>query len=120
MNKTHRSEFIKAVKDKFPELTDSINEQDGLLTFEMEVFIRFLQRQISDGERATTKECFDLLNYHYLNGNKALKETIRNAVCEDIDFSDSKKTHRSWALAILPSALNDERNAWNKFMDYKE
>jgi len=33
MNKFHRGEFIKEVKEKFPSLTEEINKQQGLLSF---------------------------------------------------------------------------------------
>ena len=119
MNKSHRSEFLKTVKKRFPELKELINQEDGLLSFELAVFIKFIQNKIDNSEELVIKECFEILNFFYKNGNKALHNTIRNAVCEDLVFKDSAKANRSWALSLLPAPLKNERDSWLKFMSYQ-
>jgi len=59
------------------------------------------------------------LNRFYLSGNKALHELIRNAVCEDLEFENTKKSDRHWAYDLLSEPLKKERIEWLKFMGYK-
>jgi hypothetical protein len=118
MSNLHRSEFLKEVKNFFPEVTDKINQQDGLLSFEVDVFVKFVQNQIDSNSLEQTKSAFTLLDKYYQNGNKALHELIRNAVCENLNFSDTNNCKRSWAYSFLSEQLKTERNSWLKFMGY--
>ena len=119
MNKLHRSEYLKEVKKKFPSVTADINKQDGLLSFEIDVFIRYTQGLINTNQKAAVEKAFSILNRFYVNGNKALHELIRNAVCEDLVFENSNAFVREWAYGILPEPLKVEREKWLKFMGYK-
>ena len=119
MSKLHRSEFLKEVKSNFPETTENINKEEGLLSFELDVFIKFVQRQIDLNETSKTEIAFTLLEKYYQNGNRALHELIRNAVCEDFVFTYTKYNKRLWAYALLPESLKTERKAWVKSMCYR-
>ncbi len=118
MSNLHRSEFLNEVKKFFPEVTDKFNQQDGLLSFEVDVFVQFTQNQIDSSSLEQTKLALILLDTYYQNGNKALHELIRNAVCEDLNFSDTNNTKRAWAYSFLSAQLKTERNSWLKFMGY--
>jgi len=118
MSNLHRSEFLKEVKHCFPEVTEQINKQDGLLSFEIGIFVKFVQSQIDLSVLARTELALSLLDKYYKNGNKALHELIRNAVCEDLNFTDTKNSKRSWAYDLLSEPLKNERKAWLKFMGY--
>ena len=50
MNKSHRAELIKTVKERYPELVERINQEEGLLSFDLAVFIKFIQRKIDASE----------------------------------------------------------------------
>ncbi len=116
MSKLHRSDFLKEVKGNFPEIIENINKEEGLLSFELDIFVKFVQCQIDLNVTCKTKKAFTLLNNYYQNGNSALHELIRNAVCEDINFTDTKKIKRAWAYALVPAPLKTERQAWLKSM----
>jgi hypothetical protein len=116
MNKAHRSEFLKEVKHKFPLIKENINQQEGLLSFEIDVFIKYIQTLINQNQSALASEAFILLNHFYLNGNRALHELIRNAVCEDLVFEDTISIERKWAYDLLSEPLKAERRKWLKFM----
>lgn len=118
MSKLHRSEFLKEVKHNFPETTENINKEEGLLSFEIDVFIKFVQSQIDLNVISKTELAFKILDQYYRNGNRALHELIRNAVCEDFNFSDTEDSKRQWAYVLLPESLKTERIAWMKFMGY--
>ncbi|BFM18400.1 hypothetical protein R50073_45830 [Maricurvus nonylphenolicus] len=119
MKKAHRSEFLKAVKDRFPEIRSEINKEDGLLTFEVAVFIKFIQRKVDESEKAVVIDAFNILNEYYIKGNESLNQIIRNAVCEDLDLSDTSVTERHWAFEMLPEPLKTERRSWFEFMGYQ-
>jgi len=119
MKKAHRSEFLKAVKARFPEIRDKINKEDGLLTFEVSVFIKFIQIKIDASDQSSVIDAFKLLNMFYLNGNMSLSQTIRNAVCEDLYLFNTAILNRSWAFQALPEPLKSERKDWFEFMGYK-
>ena len=118
MDKIDRSRFLKKVKENYPELSDGLNAQEGLITFEVSIFIGYLQKLINDGETTKFVNAIELASYFYVNGNEALKNSIRNGICEDLHFEDSKKNYRSWAIKYLPIPLAKEREVWLKFMGY--
>ncbi len=68
MKKTHRSIFLKQVKEAFPELVAKINSEYGLLHLEMHAFLEFVQKQI---ERKNTER--DLRYAQRCPGYKAAK-----------------------------------------------
>ncbi len=113
-----RSQFLKELKSKYPEIKDELNSQEGLITFEVSAFINLVQQNIDDGNREGFRESIDLANRFYLEGNKALRNSICNGVCEDLLFEDSKKNNRSWALALLPVPLAKVRDSWRTFMGF--
>lgn len=51
MKKTHRSIFIKEVKEAFPDIKDTINAEYGLLHCEMHVFCDYVQKLIDSGDK---------------------------------------------------------------------
>jgi len=119
MKKAHRSEFLKAVKTRFPEIKERINKEAGLLTFEISVFIQFIQRKIDSNKREEVIDAFDILSNYYVNGTIDLHQSIRNAVCEDLDFTCTDYLDRAWAFDILPIPLKEERRNWYEFMGYE-
>lgn len=119
MTTVHRIEFLQKVKDEFPQLASEINAQGGILSFELGVLIRFLQKNIDEGEREQTSIIYALLNQHFVNGNKDLRSLIGNAISEDVILENSNKRNRSWAVESLPKELRDERQNWFKFMGWK-
>ncbi len=116
MQLIHRSPFLKELKAKYPELKGDLNAQMGLLAFEVSVFIEFIQAAIDKGDQDKVRETLELTSYYYLNSNNSLKTLLCNAVCEDLDFEDTDRHSRSWALNFLPKPLKRERDAWIKFM----
>ncbi|WP_395343754.1 hypothetical protein PN836_004085 [Ningiella sp. W23] len=119
MKKAHRSQFIKEVKEKYPELRVHISQEQGLLSLELAVFGKFIQQKIDNLEKDIVTDAFQILNKFYINGNLALKHAIRDLVCEDLIFSDTQVAERRWAFILLPEALKEERIQWFTFMGYE-
>ena len=106
--KLDRSEFLKELKEQFPELTSSINSEGGLSTFEMDVFCQFTQEMINQGEKEIVIRCFDIADKYYSQGNNKFKNVIATCFVEGLDFKNTKKNIREWSWELFPQCLKEE------------
>ena len=101
----HRSEFIKAVKEQFPELRDPMNREGlGNLCGEMHQFRLFADQAIRDGDTQKLADCYRLLETAYLAGNLSMKRTIDECFIEDMDYNTHGAVY-AWAWDMLPEVL---------------
>jgi hypothetical protein len=98
----HRSEFLKELKETFPELRDAINQHNGLLAFEIGEFTSFTNQAIGDQEKSTVETCYRLAQKAYLNGNKTMKALINTEYVESLNMR-----HNEWAWEMLPDLLKE-------------
>ena len=105
MAKLHRSQFIKEIKENWPELTSAINAEDGLLHLEMAVIRQFAQHLIDTGNRENLVCCFSIVEKYQIGGNPHLQNAIDVSFVEDLDFKDTKRHQRGWAWELLPGNL---------------
>tara|TARA_R110002167_G_scaffold354267_2_gene567864 strand:- start:31 stop:381 length:351 start_codon:yes stop_codon:yes gene_type:complete len=103
-----RSTLIKELKEKFPDLRADINQEQGMLHFEVAVFYKYTQSQINIGEVDTVKLCFSVAENFLLNGNTAVKNAISTSFAECLDFNNTNKHSRVWAWDIYPETLKKE------------
>jgi hypothetical protein len=99
-----RSEFLRIVKQQFPELRELINKEQGLLHFEVSVLRRYTQRAIFDGDRQKLTNCFKIAEQAYVEGNRRLKIAIDTSFVEDLDFVTPHHRY-DWAWDMLPEKL---------------
>ena len=83
--------FLKEIKNTFPELISPINREEGLSTFEMDVFYEFTQQNINDGEREIVCKCFEIANRYYIGSNNKFRNIIVISFIESLDFDNTKK-----------------------------
>lgn len=100
-----RSSFLKRLKTEFPQLRETVNQEQGLLHFEVNVFRQFTQRAIYAGEQGIVDKCFALALEMYEHGNAKLKNAVDVSFIEPMDFSPDGKIDRSWAWQSLPKPL---------------
>ena len=112
MTNVHRSVFLKELKEQYPELADKLNAQDSLFFREVAVFLEYVQEHIESEDTESVRILLQRVDRYYCNGDKALHELIRNGVCEDMRFEDTKKKNRAWALEFLSPVLTKERESW--------
>jgi hypothetical protein len=115
MEQVHRSVFTKAVKEAFPELQQDMNQQHsrpGSLVSEMEVFRKFVQQLINDGDRDRLAKAYGLAEWGYKDGNKEMKAAIDTCFLEELDFDDTSQCQRRWALERLPPTLAKVHGDW--------
>ncbi len=98
----HRSEFLKELKALFPELTKTINKQEGLLSFEIDEFRKFANYAVGAKDTDTVELCYKLAEKAYLTGNRDLKALINTEFVEFLDLH-----HNKWAWEILPVILKN-------------
>jgi hypothetical protein len=116
MTKVHRSEFLEELKTNFPEITQEINKQDGLLGFEIDCFRLFTQMLIDSGDRERLLKAYKIAEWAYKNGDDKLRALIDTNFLEDMNFKDSKKHQRMWARQLLPPSLAEPYEAWLKIL----
>lgn len=100
----HRSEFLKLLKQRLPELQSAVNRQEGLLHLELEELRKYAQRAIFDGNRAVLEICFRLAQEGYVEGDKNLRNAIDVSFVEELEFVTPHKSH-AWAWDMLPGVL---------------
>ena len=106
--KHHRSELLAELKKEFPVLREEINQEMGLLHFEVGVFRRFTQQKITEGDEATVRKCFFIAEKYYSFGNAKVHDAIAVSYVEELEFKDSRQNQKSWAWECLPQILKDE------------
>jgi hypothetical protein len=106
--KLERSQFLKEVKEQFPELGPRLNAEEGLSTFEMDVFCEFTQRNINEGEREVVIKCFKIAEKYYRESNQSFKNVVAISFVENLLFKNTKKNLREWAWEIFPEILKAE------------
>jgi hypothetical protein len=98
----HRSMFLKELKNTFPQLTDEINAQYGLLHLEMHVFADFAQRCIAGRDTVKVRLCFMLAEKYCTGGNVDLRTAIVVSFVEHLDLRKAQ-----WAWDLLGPNLKD-------------
>ena len=107
-----RSEFLRIVKQQFPELREPINKEQGLLHFEVDVLRRYSQKAIFDGDRQALANCFKIAEQAYSEGNRSLKNAIDVSFVEGLDFVTPHKRY-DWAWDMLPKTLRSLYRAFH-------
>ncbi len=104
MTQRDRSQLLRDLKAAFPQITTKLNAEQGQLHFEVDVFQRFAQRAIDDGDRDLVVRCFALADMYLTQGNAAVRDAIDVSFVEPLDFG-SRARERGWAWDAMPEAL---------------
>jgi hypothetical protein len=96
----HRSIFLKELKALFPQLTQEINAEYGLLHLEMHVFARFAQRAIMDGDIEKVRLCFKLADKYNNEGTSKVINAIGVSFVEHLNLQKAQ-----WAWELLSPSL---------------
>lgn len=98
----HRSEFLKLLKQEFPQLRENINGEEGLLHLEMNVFHLYVQELLLKKDIDNVQKAFLLANDAFIKGNRKLKNAI------DVSFVEGLKLkNQKWAWKIFPEPLKN-------------
>jgi hypothetical protein len=113
MLKLHRSDLLRELKVEFPQTTAELNSQDGSLYGEIEVFRRFAQRAVFDGDRELAARCFSIAEKYFLSGNAAMRDCIDVGFVEEFEFRSPRKD-RQWAWDMFPTCLKEAYVAFHR------
>lgn len=102
METLHRSLFLKELKGTFPQLTDEINTQYGLLHLETHVFADFTLRCITDNDVEKVRLCFMIAEKYCNGGNADMRTAIVVSFVEHLDLRKAQ-----WAWDLLGPSLKD-------------
>jgi hypothetical protein len=100
--KIDRSEFLRRLKSYFPNLRSDLNQQQGLLHFEVSEFRKYTNNLVREGNKDKVKSCFKIAEQGYLHGNAKMKNAIDVSYVEDLEFYG-----KAWAWQLLPNVLKD-------------
>jgi hypothetical protein len=95
----HRSIFLEELKALFPQLTQEINAEYGLLHLEMHVFAKFAQQAIMDGDVENVRLCFNLADKYH---NEGTAKVINAIVVSFVEHLNLQKAQWAWEL-LTPS-----------------
>src|SRR5262245_36890698 len=102
-----RSQFLRELKEEFPDLRSSLNREHGLLHLEVHAFHRFAQAAIDGGDVKTVTRCFKLAERFLLYGNGNITNAIGVSFVEHLEFAND----REWAWKLLPLPLKEAYEA---------
>jgi hypothetical protein len=105
MEKLHRSQLIAELKQSFPDLTEALNTESGLLCFELNAFCRFTMGKIDEGDQISVAQCYAIALKYYQNGTRKMRDAIDTCYVEDLEFPSPKKKDRAWAWEVFPEQL---------------
>lgn len=108
-----RSRFLAEIKKVFPEIKSEINAQDGQLHFEVAVLRQHAERMIAEGNKDAVSCIFSIADRFYNNGDSKLKNAIDVSFVEEMDFTSSKKSERSWVWDSFPERLKELYKAFH-------
>lgn len=116
MKKLHRSQFLKELKDSFPELRSELNQEYGLLHLEVSVFARFVQELINSGEKDTLIKALEIADHFLRNGNGKLVNALNVSFLEHLYFENGK-VQRRWAWECMTPALKAHYQEIMRYLD---
>jgi len=99
-----RSEFLRLLKERLPELKRVVNQQEGLLHFEVDQLRKRAQRAIFDGDKVALDTCLRLAEEGYSKGDQTLKNAIDVSFIEGLDFLTPHNSYL-WAWQMMPNPL---------------
>lgn len=107
MEKLHRSQLLAELKEIFPDLTEALNAESGLLSFELNVFCRFTMAKIKQDDHEAVATCYAIALKYYQNSSAKMRDAIDTCYVEDLEFPSHNKREQTWAWEILPTQLKE-------------
>jgi hypothetical protein len=99
-----RSEFLRLMKERLPDLRQALNQQLQILGGEVQVLGRAAQRAIYDGDRERLAICFAIADRAHSEGNKDLRGCMESIFVDELEF-DTPHTSYRWAREMLSRPL---------------
>jgi hypothetical protein len=111
----HR-QFVEPLLAEFPELTDAVADEDGLLHLEMACFARHTQAAIDDNQRETATRCIRFADRVFQHADADVKNAVYVPYLENLFLEDGRK-QRAWAIELMSPRLKAGWIAINQYLD---
>jgi hypothetical protein len=99
-----RSQFLRLVKERLPDLRQALNQQRQILGSEVQVLGRAAQRAIYDGDRGRLAICFAVADRAHSEGNTDLRSCMESIFVDELEFDTPHNSH-PWAREMLSRPL---------------
>jgi len=106
--------FVEQLAIEFPELTEDIEEHEGLLHLQMAAFARITQAAIDAGDFEAVRRQFMFADRFFRGAAPDLENAFYVSYLEHLEFHGS---HGQRAQGLMSSAL---RKGWQDIMDYMD
>lgn len=107
-------EALNEILILFPQLSEEIEEDEGLLHLQIGTFSHLAQSFIDSGNSAEFGKVCSLFVKLFPRADSALQNALNVSFLEHLDFVDSK-CDRSLAYEAMPSEM---RKAWDEMEEY--
>ena len=98
----------------FPQLSEEINEDEGLLHLQIGSFSHLAQSFIDSGNAGEFSKVCSLFLKVFPRSEPPLENALNVSFLEHLDFIDGK-CNRSWAYKEMPHEM---RKAWDEMEEY--
>src|SRR5262245_22105330 len=100
--KLHRSELIRRMVAKFPEVTSRLAGMRDNIHMEVSVFLVFLQEAIDRGDRNLVTRCYAFVATSLENPNRDVRNALAVSLLEGLDL---RGEGRRFAVQLLPDSV---------------
>jgi hypothetical protein len=104
----HRSQFLKEIREAFPQLRAEINRQYGLLHLEVHAFTDLTQSFIDRNDESAFCVAIRIADRYLQNGNATLRTALFVSFLEHLNFRNDATTGRSWAWDFMPPVMKED------------
>ena len=108
------TDAIDQIEKAFPEISEEIREDEGLLHLQIGEFSHLAQAFIDNENTISFSKMCELFESLFNSASPELENALNVSFLEHLNFKDGKK-NRKWAYNAMPPKM---KKAWEKMQDY--
>jgi hypothetical protein len=110
------TEALDLIEKEFPEISEELREDEGLLHLQIGEFSHLAQSFIDGAKTNEFKRVCELFVKLFPSASSELENALNVSFLEHLNFTDGKK-ERSWAYTAMPPLM---RKAWDEMEEYND
>lgn len=107
-------ESLDIIEKEFPEVSEDLREDEGLLHVQIGVFSHLVQSFIDSGSRDEFSRACTLFVELFASASPELENALNVSFLEHLNFTDGKNS-RAWAYSAMPPLM---KVAWDEMEQY--
>ncbi|WP_139752078.1 DUF7674 family protein [Aeromonas dhakensis] len=107
-------EALYRIENEFPEISEKLREDEGLLHIHIGEFSHHVQSFIDNGNENEFGRVCKLFVELFSSASPELENALNVSFLENLNFTDGKN-NRSWAYSAMPPLM---RKAWDEMDEY--